>query len=106
VAADIYRHGDPEGIMLYQCDPAGYWILTDQGATRSVFHLLDRNSFALIGSFAGEVTANTDGIWLDQREVPGIGQGILAALHDDRGVSAFAWEDIAQAFGLETSCER
>jgi 3-phytase len=101
----IYRHGDPEGIMLYRCGSGGgYWILTDQGATRSVFHVLDRNSFELLGSFAGEVTANTDGIWLHQGEVPGLGHGVLVAVHDDGGVAAFAWEDIAGPMGLATGC--
>jgi len=104
VGAGLYTHGDPEGIMLYRCGSNGYWILTDQGATRSVFHVLDRRSFELLGSFAGERTANTDGIWLTQASVPGLGQGALFALHDDGGVAAFSWGDIGEALGLSTGC--
>jgi hypothetical protein len=58
----------------------------------------------LLGSFAGEVTANTDGIWLGQGEIPGLDQGSLFALHDDGGLAAFAWEDIGEALGLRTGC--
>jgi 3-phytase len=104
VGADIYRHGDPEGIMLYRCGGDGYWILTDQGETRSVFHILDRRTFEPLGTFAGEVTANTDGIWLEQGEVPGLGPGALFALHDDGGLAGFAWDDIASALGLRGGC--
>jgi 3-phytase len=105
VGAGLYSHGDPEGIMLYRCGGDGYWILTDQGLTRSVFHVLDRVSMEHLGSFAGEVTANTDGIWLDQGLVPGVGQGALFALHDDGGLSAFAWEDIAGTLDLSSGCD-
>jgi 3-phytase len=105
VAGDVYRHGDPEGIMLYRCgDAAGYWVLTDQGTDRTVFHILDRVTMEPVGSFAGEVTANTDGIWLTQETVPGLGDGALFALHDDGGMSAFAWSDIADALGLRADC--
>jgi 3-phytase len=104
VGGGLFRAGDPEGIMLYRCGVDGYWVLTDQGDTRSVFHVLDRRSFQLLGSFAGETTANTDGIWLTQEHVPGLGNGALLALHDDGGLGAFAWEDIAGALGLQAGC--
>jgi 3-phytase len=104
VGRDLYRHGDPEGIMLYRCGSEGYWILTDQGDARTVFHVLDRRGFQSLGSFTGEVTANTDGIWLSQREVRNLGGGALFAVHDDGGVAAFAWKDIARALGLRTGC--
>ncbi len=104
VGTGLYTHGDPEGIMLYSCGDSGYWILTDQGDIRTVFHLLDRVSFQHLGSFAGELTANTDGIWLTQEAVPGLGDGALFALHDDGGISAFPWETVAAAFGLQAGC--
>jgi 3-phytase len=104
VGSDLFTHGDPEGIMLYRCGEEGYWILTDQGETRTVFHLLDRVSMEPLGSFAGEVTANTDGIWLEQGMVPGVGRGALFALHDDGGLSAFSWETIAERFELQSGC--
>ena len=105
VGAGLYRYGEPEGIALYRCGPDGYWILTDQGKSRSVFHVLDRQTFQHLGSFAGRITANTDGVWLDQGEVPGLGRGILLASHLDGGVAAFAWDDIGTALGLRTGCE-
>jgi 3-phytase len=104
VAAGLYRYGEPEGIALYRCGAEGYWILTDQGERRSVFHILDRQTFQHLGSFAGRVTANTDGIWLDQGEIPGLGRGTLLASHLDGAVAAFAWQDIGAALGLRTDC--
>lgn len=105
IAADVYRHGDPEGVMLYRCGASdGYWILTDQGDTRSVFHVLERSTFEHLGSFAGEATANTDGIWLTQERVENLGAGALFAVHDDGGLAAFAWSDIAAALGLRGDC--
>ncbi len=102
VANGLFRAGDPEGVMLYRCNSEGYWILTDQGTTRTVFHLLERRTFSHIGSFAGETTANTDGIWLHQDPIPELGQGAIVAVHDDGGLAAFAWEDVAAAFDLRT----
>ena len=104
VGADLYRFGDPEGVMLYRCGNAGYWILTDQGPERTVFHILDRESFRHLGSFTGAVTANTDGISLVQEDIPGLGDGALFAVHDDGGLTAFAWQDISGALGLRSGC--
>ncbi len=104
VAGDLYRFGDPEGIMLFRCGQEGYWILTDQGEARSIFHVLDRRSFRYLGSFAGKITANTDGIWLEQGAIAGLGEGALFALHDDGGVAAFAWADVTAALGLGDTC--
>jgi 3-phytase len=104
VASDVYRFGDPEGLMLYRCGEEGYWVLTDQGGDRTVFHVLDRVSFGWLGSFAGATTANTDGIWLTQDPVPELGTGALFALNDDGGLTAFAWDDVAAALDLRAGC--
>jgi 3-phytase len=104
VGADLYRLGDPEGVMLYRCGDAGYWILTDQGPERTLFHILERESFQHLGSFTGAVTANTDGISLVQERIPGLGDGALFAVHDDGGLTAFAWQDISGALGLRSGC--
>jgi 3-phytase len=96
--------GDPEGVMLYRCGDAGYWILTDQGPERTLFHILERESFQHLGSFTGAVTANTDGISLVQERIPGLGDGALFAVHDDGGLTAFAWQDISGALGLRSGC--
>jgi 3-phytase len=53
---------EPEGIALRPCGKNGVWVVTDQHDTVSLFHLFDRQTFDHLGVFAGEVTANTDGI--------------------------------------------
>ena len=61
VATDLFE-GEPEGMALYACeDEGGDWIVTDQFDTDSLFHILDRGSFELLGTFAGPGTAHTDG---------------------------------------------
>lgn len=89
-----------EGIMLRTCGDGGWWITTEQGKQRSVFHLFDRNTLAHVGAFDGDTVANTDGIWLSQQPSPRFPQGALYAVHDDQGVVAFDWNDIARALQL------
>jgi 3-phytase len=88
---------DPEGIALYRCGGSGYWIATEQLDDRSVFHVLDRESFAHRGAFRGETVANTDGVALVQDSM---GAATFYAVHDDRGIGAFAWSDVTAALGL------
>src|SRR5690606_22983006 len=62
--ADFLR-AQAEGIMLKACaDGRGWWVTTEQGKGRTVFHLFDRATLAHVGAVAGESVANTDGIWL------------------------------------------
>ena len=90
-----------EGIALMRCaDGSGWWVASDQFADRTVFHLFDRRSLAHVGSFAGEVTGLTDGVWLDERGDARFPQGVLYASHLDLGVAAFDWRDIAAALAL------
>ena len=90
-----------EGIALWQCpDGSGYWIATDQFKDRSLFHVFDRRTLAHLGAFAGAVTANTDGIWLEQRGNARFPQGVFYALHDDQAVAAFDMRDVGKALGL------
>jgi 3-phytase len=101
LGADLFR-AQAEGIALYACtDGSGWWIATDQYKDRSLFHVFERASLAHRGSFAGAVVANTDGIWLDQTASARFPQGAFYAVHDDQGVGAFDWRDIASALGLE-----
>jgi 3-phytase len=94
-----------EGIALWQCDDgSGYWITTDQFKDRSLFHIFDRTSLKHLGAFAGETVANTDGIWLRQAPTRQFPQGVFYAVHDDQGVGAFDWRDIAVALKLRQSC--
>ena len=95
-----------EGIALMRCaDGSGWWVASDQFADHTVFHLFDRRSLAHAGSFAGEVTGLTDGVWLDERGDARFPQGVLYASHLDLGVAAFDWRDIAAALELP-ECRR
>ncbi len=95
-----------EGIALMRCaDGSGWWVASDQFADRTVFHLFDRRSLAHVGSFAGEVTGLTDGVWLDERGDARFPQGVFYASHLDLGVAAFDWRDIAAALELP-ECQR
>jgi 3-phytase len=105
VGAGEYR-AEAEGIALWHCpDGAGYWIGVDQFSDRTVFHLYDREQLEHRGSFAGEYTANTDGIWLEQTPNSAFPAGVLYAIHDDQALTAFDWRDIATALGLRANCE-
>jgi len=102
LGAGLFR-AQAEGIALYACDDgSGWWIATDQFKDRSLFHVFERASLAHRGSFAGAVVANTDGIWLDQTASARFPEGAFYAVHDDQGVGAFDWRDIASALGLES----
>ena len=95
----------PEGIALYSChDGSGYWIFTDQGKAANYFHLFDRQTLSFVGTFEGEVTLNTDGVWLSQKALPRFPQGVFYAIDNDRNVAAFSWAEIADALGLKTGC--
>ncbi|MBI2397478.1 MAG: phytase [Xanthomonadales bacterium] len=94
-----------EGIALWQCaDGSGYWIATDQFPDRSLFHVYDRVSLQHLGAFAGTTVANTDGVWLHQSATARFPNGVFYAVHDDQGVGAFDWRDIAKALALRTNC--
>ncbi len=104
VATDLFE-GEPEGMALYACeDGGGYWIVTDQFDTDSLFHILDRGSFELLGTFAGPGTAHTDGVALTQRRLDGMPAGAFFAVDDDRRVSAFSWSEIANVLELRSDC--
>ena len=95
-----------EGIALWTCDDgSGYWIATDQFKDRSLFHVFDRQDLAYRGAFAGEKTANTDGVWLHQAATARFPAGVFYAVHDDMGVAAFDWRDVAKALELPENCE-
>ncbi|TDK26156.1 phytase [Luteimonas aestuarii] len=100
VGADVYQ-AQAEGIALMRCtDGSGVWIGSDQYKDRTLFHVFDRRDLRHLGSFAGETTANTDGIWLDEAGDARFPQGVLYAIHDDQALAAFDWRDIAAALSL------
>ncbi len=101
---DLFQ-GDPEGIALYECpNGEGYWIATDQDENDNRFHVFDRASLDYLGSFSGEHTRNTDGIALYPVASERFPYGVLYAVHDDSGISAFDWRDIADALNLWLDC--
>lgn len=90
-----------EGIALYQTSPtAGYWIITDQGKIQNFFHVFDRESFAHLGTFSGERTLNTDGVWLSQTPMPRFPRGAFYACDNDKAISAFDLAEILQSLNL------
>lgn len=94
-----------EGIALFECaDGSGYWLTTEQAKGRSTFHLFDRRDLSLAGSFQGGAVANTDGIWLNQAGSRAFPDGVLYAVHDDQGMVAFDWRDIAATLGVTLRC--
>jgi 3-phytase len=94
-----------EGVALWACaDGSGYWITADQSTERTVFHVFDRKDLAFRGSFAGNTVALTDGIWLHAAGTRAFPAGVLYAAHDDQGVGAFDWGDIAAALSLRRDC--
>jgi 3-phytase len=104
MGAAQYR-AEAEGIALWTCDDgSGYWIGVDQFGDRTVFHLFDRQGLDHVGSFAGQHTANTDGIWLEQAPSAAFPAGVLYAIHDDQALVAFDWRQIATALGLRERC--
>ncbi|QXD24057.1 hypothetical protein F7C95_19460 [Opitutia bacterium ISCC 51] len=91
----------PEGIALWKTGPkSGYWFFTDQGKRLNLYHVFDRASLEHVGTFQGEVTMNTDGVWLDPTPSERFPGGMFYAIHDDGNASAFSLEDVAEALNL------
>ncbi|TYT27279.1 phytase [Luteimonas viscosa] len=104
IGRDVFK-AQSEGIMLKSCgDGGGWWITTEQGKGRTVFHLFDRATLAHAGAVTGRSVANTDGIWLHGSASDRFPRGVLYAVHDDQGMVAFDWNDIATALSLP-ACE-
>lgn len=99
--------GEAEGIALWACrGGGGYWIAVDQQAPLTRFHLFDRATLAPAGSFAGRVTAQTDGIALRAAASGRFPAGVLFAVHDDRALAAFDLGDVVNALGLDPACRQ
>ncbi len=99
IGRDVFK-AQSEGIMLKHCGDGGWWITTEQGKGRTVFHLFDRKTLDHVGAVAGKAVANTDGIWLHEAASDRFPEGVLYAVHDDQGMVAFDWRDIAGALSL------
>lgn len=98
--------GQAEGIALYPCGSnGGYWILTDQSYEENVFHIYERGSLVHLGSFKGEETLNTDGIWVSNQAFKGFPKGAFFAVHDDGNLAVFDWSSLAAKLKLDKACE-
>lgn len=104
LGANVFR-AEPEGIALYACGHEGYYLMADQSPEANQFQVFDRTSLEHVGTFAGEVVANTDGVAVLQGPVGSLGSGAFYAVHDDQGVAGFRWTDVAEALGLRMDCE-
>lgn len=97
-------HYEPEGVALRRCAPdaesTGYWIATDQRGDTSFFRVLARDDFEYLGTFVGELTANTDGVAQTTESFPGFPGGAFFAVHDDQGVTGFDWRKVAESLRL------
>lgn len=104
ISSDLFDY-EPEGMALYACNSHGSWVVTDQDPEDNTFHVLDRRSLALLGSFQGQVTRRTDGIAIVQRTLGPLSGGALYASHGDAHVTATSWDRILESIGLPpTSC--
>lgn len=90
-----------EGIALLATSArGGYWFVTDQSKTQNLFHVFDRETLTHLGTFEGERTLNTDGIWLSSTPLRRFPQGALYACDNDRAISAFDLAEVLHALGL------
>ncbi len=96
--------GQAEGIALLQCRAASYWIVSDQQAPYTIFRVFDSRNLAPVGNFRGKVTANTDGIYLNQKKTGVFRSGVLYAVHNDESLVAFDVRDIVKTLKLPPSC--
>src|SRR3546814_18795056 len=86
-SSDVCSSDLAEGIALKACaDGSGWWLTTEQGKGRTVFHLFDRSTLAHVGAVAGESVANTDGIWLHDPPSTRFPEGALHAVHHAQGM--------------------
>lgn len=97
---------EPEGIALYRCSNGeGYWIITDQHESpENIFQVFDRETLEYLGGFSGEITRNTDGVWLTQHSFDSFGNGAFYPVHDDGSITAIDWSEIAKALNLDRDC--
>lgn len=97
--------GQPEGLALYACaDGSGYWIAADQQTEANRFHVFGRSRLDYLGSFSGTQVRFTDGVALNAVASERFPAGAFYAVHQDSGVAAFDWRDIAAALNLRERC--
>jgi 3-phytase len=101
-----YFHFEPEGLALLRCGDGGWWIGVDQEERRSHFRIFDRGTLQYVGTFTGEVTANTDGVAATQEAFGPFARGAFFAVHDDSALSAFDLALLSRRLNLDIDCSR
>jgi 3-phytase len=103
---DSIIENDPEGIVVADVPRAdgstsAVIMLSDQGASATLFRVFDRDTKRHLGAFTGEpVIANTDGIALGRVDDSPFEGWAFFAVHDDKCVDAFALRDVLEKMGL------
>lgn len=96
--------GQAEGISLLQCKDSDFWIVVDQLAPHTIFHVFGAKSLVYQGSFRGNQTSATDGIDLSQRASAKFPNGVLYAIDRDQSITAFDLTDIVNQLKLPATC--
>lgn len=98
---------EAEGVVLWTCSArAAYWVAVDQLTPLTRFHVFQRDSLALVGTWQGRTTADTDGIALHAQATPAFPAGALFAVHQDKALAAFDLAQVARALRLPADCAR
>lgn len=102
-----YFFYEPEGIVLWECqeDMSGYYVMTDQGKINNTFQVFDRKTLEYIGGFGGQITRNTDGLAITQKDFGPFKNGALYPVHDDGSLTAISWDDVAKALDTRKNCQ-
>ena len=88
IGRGIFKN-EPEGIALWETGPtSGYWFFTDQGKRLNLYHVYDRATLQHVGTFQGEVTMNTNGVWLDATPSERFPRGAFYVIHNDGNATA------------------
>ncbi len=88
--------GDPEGIVLWAGEEAGYVMLTDQRKTLTVWHVFERRTLRYVTAFTGRPRiANTDGICVYAEPLGPFSAGLLLAVNNDAEVCSYSLADVA-----------
>src|SRR5699024_8680247 len=106
VVPEKYFDTEPEGIALYTCsDSTGYWIMTDQNEnSTNKYQIFDRKTLKHLGTFKGEITRNTDGVWVTEQAFGPFEKGAFYTVHNDGSVTAFDWAEIMERLNLPSGC--
>lgn len=98
---------DPEGIVLLNGTKHRYVILTDQRDHITIWHVFTADGYEHVTSFTGTPqVANTDGICLHHKPLPGFPYGGLFAVDDDADIRAYDVRHIYRLLGEPLPAEK